>query len=62
MKELALVRQLCDESYFLRNVDWIGNKNKMSDRKLSEIREKQNTTYKKYLFLKKYRKAKENIK
>lgn len=62
MKELALVRELCNESYFLRNVDWIGNRNKMTQNKLNQIREKQDTTYKKFLFLKKYRKAKEKIK
>ena len=61
MKELALERQLYEDSCYLRNVDWIGNRNNITDRKLNQIREKQDTTYKKFLFLKKYRKAKEKI-
>lgn len=61
MKELELERQLCNDSYFLRNVDWIGNRNKISDEKLNEIRKQQNELYKKGEFLKKYRKAKEKL-
>jgi hypothetical protein len=61
MKELALERQLYEDSYYLRNVDWIGNRNKMSDRKLQQVRSAQDNLYKKHQFLKKYRKAKEKI-
>ena len=62
MKELALERQLYEESYFLRNVDWIGNRKKMSSDKLQQVRSAQDNLYKKHQFLKKYRKAKEKIK
>jgi hypothetical protein len=61
MKELALERQLYEDSYYLRNVDWIGNRNKMSDRKLQQVRSTQDSLYKKRQFLKKYRKAKEKM-
>jgi hypothetical protein len=53
MKELALERQLYEDSYYLRNVDWIGNRNKMSDRKLQQVRSTQDNLYKKHQFLKK---------
>lgn len=60
MKELALEKKLTDESYFLKNVNWV--KGNITDKKIEEIRKKQDEAYKKSEFLKKYRKAKEKLK
>ena len=61
MKELALERQLYKDSYYLRNIDWVGNKNKMSNKKLKQIRDTETDLFEKHQFLKKYRKAKEKL-
>lgn len=61
MKELELERKLCDDSYYLRNIDWIKASHKISDRKMEQIRRTQDELFKKHEFLKKYRKAKEKI-
>ena len=61
MKELELERKLCDDSYFLRNIDWIKSSHKISDKKIEQIRSTQDELFKKHEFLKKYRKAKEKI-
>ena len=59
MNELILEKQLANESYYLRNIDWLSKK--ISNTKLKELRKIQNEKWHKYIFLKNYRLAKEKI-